>query len=587
MNLDILKRKLNNLKEWFALLGVFAQLSIIIFVGFVLVMLSGLLSGSFENSYLVFIDPPSLFVMHENLFLTLFSFVLMLFGLVITGFIISVLSSWLENTFRDIRSGRLKYIGKNHTLIVNYNKNIFKTLQELNLLHENAKVKHDIVILTADSENIELLQFEIKKLKLENINVYVRFGDVLSWDRYLEVSIVKIYSIIILSDDTIEDEFIRDNNNLRILNLLFSNPEFREYLKAKKIAYKPIKSIVEFTRINHFDEIVATTTESLFVAIAPRDILSSILNLSTLDIDFFNTWSELLSFDGYEFYFIEARAYNLVGNTFKEVLLRHKNGLVVGISRTVNGEFELLLNKHNENIKDGDWLIVIAEDKESIHFADMPIRFEKELKINQPQETFLRNIVQIGDLREIKNNDLLQKKSTFVKLMPDMQEMFSKEYYKQWIYSSIKPDKIIVNLDDEVMYRLALNLKVFYSQEELEHFVFLVNDALIADQLAKSGFKNTILSNLLFSKYIAQVANQVSLHRVFKELFQKEGAEINYIDIEQFCADLLMNVENLKAQLIYSDMIYLGAILKDNSVVFEAKNLDNATKIMVLSNGEF
>lgn len=584
------KQHINNLKEWFALLGLFAQLGIVLLIGFVIVMISGLLTGSIKNSYLVFIDPSSLTSLGDNVFVLLFAFILMFLGLALTGFIISVLSSWLENVLRDIKSGRLDYKGNGHTIIINTNETIYKILEELNLLYKDNKNKHEVVLILNDIENIELLQFEIKNMHLENIDVHVRYGNVLSWERYLELSILKVHSIIILSDTNIKDEFIRDNQNLRILNLLCSKPEFVAYLQDRKSKYIPVKSIIEFTYTNYFDKITENVSHSLFVAIAPKDVLSNILNLSVIDIDFFNIWSELLSFEGHELYFVDAKRHGLINSSYKEALLRQKNGLLIGLSRTEDEEFKILLNKQDEVIKEGDWLIMIAKTKYAISFSERPLKSEEKVLLQQPKETFVRNIVQVGEERVLSQNGLLEKGSSYIKLVPNMRELFDAHYFDRWIYTqniSEKPDKIIINLQDEVMYRLAMNLKVIYSQKELEQFVFLVDDVLIADQLFNAGFTNTILSNILFAKYIAQVSNQLALHRVFAELFQKEGSEINFIETAQIPHTLLQDIDKLKAQLIENNMVYLGVVHNDNQVEFEALESMNTKKIIVLSDGKY
>ena len=585
MNFNQFRKKINSAKEQFALSGVFVQLAIVILVGFIIVVVSGLIMGSVKSTYLIFIDPPALFTMEGNNFYLFFSFVLMLFGLVVGGFIISVLSSWLENTFRDIRSGHLEYIGSGHTVIVNYNKNIYIILQELDLLYENQLLNHDVVILIGDNENIQTLQFEIKKINFSNINIYVRHGDVLSWKRYLDISILSINSIIVLNDERIKDPFARDNQNLRILNLLFSQDTFKSYLAKKRQIYAPIKSVVEFTQTNHFEKIVAHITDSLFIAIAPKDVLSSILNLSMIDIYFFNAWSQLLSFAGHEFYFIEAQKYHLVGCSYRDLLLRHKKGLLVGISRTVDGEFKLLFNKHDETISQTDWLIVIANGKNNIFFEEKPLSYEENHLIEQPKEILKKQSVIIGEKREIRDNDLLDNDS-IEKFNPTDEELFADDYFEKIIYADKRPDNIIINLDDETMYRIALSLKVFYPQEDLKPFVFLVDDALIAEQLIQSGFNNTILSNLLFSKYIAQVSNQMSLHNVFRLLFEKNGPKLNFIEASRFSDGLLDDLDNLKAQLVYNGMVYLGCVNKDKEIEFEATDISGAIKIIVLSNGD-
>lgn len=587
MKFKKIMNKLNFIKEWFALLGVVGQLSVVMVFGFGFVLISGLLVGSVESSYLIFVDPPALASAQREPFVLLYSFLLMLFGLVVTGFIISVLSSSLENTFRDIRKGRLKYFGENHTLIVNYNHKIIKILQEMNLLYQDNKSLHEVIIFIDNDEDIEKLQLQIEKLNFTHLHIYIRYGDVLSWQRYEELSIYSVHSIIILSDDSKKDPFIRDNINLRITNLLFCNDEFANYLRERKRVYKQIKAVVEFTDDSHFDTIVSKSTESLFLALAPTKVLSSILNLSMINLDFYTTWSELLSFEDYELYFIEAKKYNLCEDRYKDVLLRHKHGLLLGISRVVNGEFRLLLNAQEETIQEFDWLIFISEDIHTISFLDQAQEYKPKLYIQQPKETFIRDVAIIGQKREIEPNELLDMdKSNIIRITFDTQELFEKSSFEKLLYSNndnpIAYDTIIINLDDELVYRVALSLKFMFSQDDIKKFVFLVDDALIAEHLEKAGFENTILSELLVSKYIAQVSNQLSLHKVFNILFVKEGPEINFIDAKELPSDLI----ELKHELIHNNMLYLGVINKDGSVKFESKDLSDAKKIIVFSDGE-
>lgn len=578
--------KVNYLKEWFALLGIVGQLSVVMVFGFMVVVMSGLLVGSIENSYLVFVDPPALVSAKTEPLIMFFSFLLMLFGLVITGFIISVLSSSLENTFRDIRKGRLKYFGEEHTLIVNYNHKIIKILQEMNLLYEDNRGLHDVIIFINNDEDIEKLQLQMQKLNFAHLHIFVRHGDVLSWQRYEELSICSVHSIIILSDDSKEDCFIRDNKNLRITNLLFCNEKFTEYVRERKEKYKPAKIVVEFTDIKHFETIVNEFTGSLFLALAPTKVLSNILNLSMINPDFYTTWSELLSFEGYELYFIEAKKRNFKGVKYKDLLLRHQEGLLLGISRVVDGEFQLLLNEQDETIQEDDWLIFISEDITKISFLDKAQDYQAKLSIEQPKETFVRNVAIIGTKREIKTNDLLEEESNVLCIDFDMNELFEKNSFDKLLHgcndNPIKYDTIVINLDDELMYRVAINLKFIFSKEDMKKFVFLVDDALIAEHLEKVGFKNTILSQLLFSKYITQVSNQLALYKVFDILFIKDGPEINFIDAKDLPSDLV----ELKHELVHNNMLYLGVVNTDDSVKFESKNLSDARKIIVFSNGE-
>ena len=576
-----------NLTEWFVLLGVVKQLGVVLLVGFIIVMLSSLVIGSVENAYLVFVDPPALPQVQDDSSKMLFSFLLMLFGLVVTGFIISVLSSSLENTFRDIRAGRLNYTGSDHTLIINYNNKIKKILDELNLLHQDHGDIHDVVILMDDAENVAHLQSHIQEIRSEftNLHLYIRYGDVLSWQRYEELAILEAYSIILLSDENIKNDFNRDNNSIRIVNLLFSEESFKHYLQDKKKNHKPIKSIVELSNIDQASHIISDLSDGLFLAISPTQILQSVLNLSIINIDFYEVWTELLSFDGYEFYFISAKELKIGGCNYKNILLRHKNGILMGISRVVDNKFTLLLNAQEETLKDDDWLIFLAEDKHKINFETNILDNTAKFKIEQPQEVYVKDITIIGNAQNIEATEFLDmNKSNIDRIIPDESKLYTFDY---WENISKDKDTVIINLEDEIIYRIALSLKKFYNGKVPNKFVFLINDSNIAKHLELADIKNIILSDVLISKYITQVSNQLALSSVFRILFQKDGPEINFILTSRVPNELLDDLEQLKVELISQGMVYLGCEYNDGHTSFEATQIKDAKKIIVFSDGEF
>lgn len=583
---------LNHAKEWFSLQGVLAQLSIVIFIGFLVVLLSGFFLGSVEDSYNIFVDPQSLFTENKGYIRMTYSFLLMLFGLVVAGFIISVLSSSLEQTFRDIRRGRLDFIGQDHTMIINYNEKILNILDEINKLHIKSQAIHDVIIIIANDDKIEHLQDIIKDSHFSNLKIRVRFGDVYSIHRYKELSLLESNALIILSDETIEDEFIRDNNNLKIVNILYRDEEFKTVLENNRKIYKPNKIVVEFTNYKYFTKLISNITDSYFIAIAPKEILSSILNISILNIDFYNIWSQLLSYDGHEIYFVNPAEHNLIGSTYKDILLRHQNGMMIGLSRATESSFEILLNANEETIYQTDFLIFIAKEMGSISFKEKPISYENDIAdntsrkihlINQPEVTFVRNILIIGDHLMLSNNNFINmEKSTVLYSNPNRGDLFSKEYYDDWLAAEF--DSIVINLNDEMMYRVAFELQVLYSMKELEVFVFLTNNDLISDQLFKAGFHNTISSNLFFSKYISQVSRQITLDKVFNMLFV-DHTKINFLNTSEIPKEFLSDINRLRYQLVNNNMSYLGCVDNNENIIFESTDVEKASKIIVLTNG--
>lgn len=581
------------MKEKFALLNIVKQLGIVLLVSSVLVLLSSVGVDSIKTSYLLFMDPTSIpNVVNYNVALFIFSFVVMITGVVITGFIISILSSFLEETLRDIRNGKLNYYGKNHTLIVNINHEIYNILNELELLHEDSAKKHDIIVLSANEEDIKNLLDYSSEQAFENINLYIRFGDTLSLQRYYDLAVLNLFAIIILSDSHIENLFERDNVNLRIINLLMAEKKIKEYFLEKKENKVPVKAVVEFSKVHHIDSIVAKASENLFFPIAPKKILSYILNLSVIDMDFYTAWNELLTFDGHEIYFVDPEKLNILNLSYKDVVLRQEKGVIIGISRVVDGEFTLLLNPCGETVKKGDWVIFIALDRGEISIADstpnLPqINYDP---IEQPKEIFARNILMFGNHRKLFIEEFLDLgESDIFYRTPEYNQLFEEDFIEHQIKETGKSiDTVILNYDNESTYRLALHLATIYTQEQLSKFIFIVDDSIIAKHLENSGFVNTILSHLLVSRFISQVSNQLTLNKVILELTNKEGAEINFLTLDKIDSKYLENLNTLKMALVLNNMTYIGIVDRDSRVIFDAKDaLQEAQKIIVVSDGEF
>lgn len=590
----------HNAKELFALISTVKQLAVVIIASFSIIMLASFFTTSVGLTYEVFIDPPALAKMSEN---PLLGFLLMLMGLISLSFIISVISSSMENTFRDIRKGRLNYYGKEHTLIINYNSKIEKILQELDVYNNHHNKVHDVIILINDDSNIEKLQDHIENLNYKYLRVLIRYGDTLEVNRYLDLSILNVRSIILLSDENFNDSLSMHNHSLRIVKLLFSNQDFKDYVIEQKENKTPIKAIVEFfdtrneAQRQRIAEVVDNASYSLFRAVFAKEIVSNIVNISMIDISLYNLWSKLLSFEGYSIYFESALNYlgkSEKGWNYKDILLRQKQGLLLGLSRFENNEFKLLLNAQDETINEGDWLIFIAKDKNSINCKAKKIENNSSSKIEDSGDSYVKNILIIGKNQDILKNNLLDsKKSNIINLNPSDEELycenFHKEYFAEESLNEKKIDVVVMNLNDEKNYRIALSLQLETSYRNLERFIFLVDNSFMVKHIELLGIRSIIVPNHLVSSYMTQVSNQIALYDVLNMLFVKDGAEINFIDIQKSfkCQKLLKNIDQLKVELVNSDMLYLGCENYNGDIIFEANDLSKAKKIIVFSNGEF
>ena len=232
----------------------------------------------------------------------------------------------------------------------------------------------------------------------------------------------------------------------------------------------------------------------------------------------------------------------------------------------------------------GDFIILLKDKDKTPVFEETPLLKVKN-KITQPSEVFVRNVLILGDNKQINLSEFLDLNNSKIKnYNPKENELYNKSFYDE----SLKDiDICILNLKDELAYRVAISLISFYKNSEiLDKFVFLISDSFIDELLKNTGYKNTILSDLLVSKYISQISNQMALVYVFKELFSQKGSEINFIDIKEIPKSSLISIEQLKTDLIESEITYIGIIKNDDKVEFLADSLNEAKKIIVISKGE-
>jgi len=579
-------RKFNNFKEWFVLQPIFIQVSIIILFSLFLIVSSSFFIGSIEDTYTIFVDPASLFIAKQSNATLFFSLLLMIVGVVILSFVVSVLTTFLEEILRDIRLGKLNFLGENHTVIVNYNETIFNILEELNHLYSSKKESHEVVLLLHHYEETQLFLEKITSKDYNALTIRIRIGDLYDINKYKQISILDAHSLIILNDQSFENDFLKDNHNLKIINTLYQDKAFKDKLEQKRQQLNPMKIVVVFSsqKENDFGKLTKNLTNNHFFAITPKNILNSLLNISMIDVNFYNIWSLLLSFESYQFYFLDPKQLNVIGKTYREIVAAQQNGILFGISRANNGDFDIQINVFDTVIQKSDWLIFAAKSKEEISLKKISYHYEETINIEQPADLFQRNILIVGEKRVVETKEFLDFENSIIhNINPSTKELLEKEFFSNHLNNY---DIIILNLENELIYRIALYLRMYYNEIQLQKFVFLVEDTTIASQIKKMELSNVIISNQLLAKYVVQVANQISLHKLFQNLFVTEDAEINTITLSNLDKSLQKNIEKLKFHLAQNNLTFIGTINKDHSISIESSSLENAKEIVVISTGE-
>lgn len=588
--------------DGFALAPIWAQLlAIFAFSALLIVALSPAL-GSLSNSYRIFADPSSYADAEGTLQLVL-GLLQVLLGLVLFSFVISVLSAALEQLIERIKGGTLAYRKRNHLLIVNHNAKLSLILHELNLRAAKLNQPCDIVILLSDREFVDTVTAQLDLAAWDFLQIYLRQGDVVNIDTYHNLSIQQAAGLVILAPENMADDFARDNQNLKILASLTNDEGFMKHLHERQLARQPIKCSIELTAETHSRDIALALTqsgqESLFAVTNPSGVIGSVLSRSMINIVYYKVYFELLSFHGHTVHFVSPDRFASSGLTagvsFAELLLGFTGGTLVGYSRTdADGRFSVKLCPFDEPFSSQDWLLFIAQDVGTLHYAPAPRTVAAPSpSIRPPGKIHGGRPCLIGSAWPVENLEKFLDDEGKARLhaahftFEDVADYFAPAFIQSLHDGNYDP--IVINLDDETAFRFTLQLisRCAPTDPFLQKIVTVLSDPVIEGLLNKNNrYRNTVLSPKLAAKYIAQLSFQKNLEKFFSELAHPAGVEFNLLHVgENLPATLLTDLPRMRAELAAHRLTYIGNVDAHKNVYFGPENLTHATHILVLSHG--
>ena len=260
------------------------------------------------------------------------SIVVTLFGVLIFGALVGVLTTGLDNLFIEIRKGKTEIVKKDFTLILGWNPTIFKIISELvisNANHKNKKIvilsKNDKIKME-DEINLRINQKELLKnfhdplggrnKKTYQTKIYCRSGNIIDLDDLNIVHPENAESIIILS----EEEGKSDINTIKCI------------LALRKKAKKIITEIKDENNKELMDFCFHNEENDNILYIPSEKWLSRITAQASRQPGFSVIATEILNYDKDEIYFSKVEK-NIIGKTFKEVSLNCTTSIVLGIHK--------------------------------------------------------------------------------------------------------------------------------------------------------------------------------------------------------------------------------------------------------------
>lgn len=590
--------------ERFALAPIWIQLIAIFITSATVIFLLSPFLGGLPSSYRIFAD-PAYYADAKGPVQIATGLVQVIIGLVLFSFIISVLSAALIKLIENIKSGSLPYKKGGHILFVNYNIKLLMILDQINIRAREKGVLEDVVLLFHEPAKVLAFRAQFDKRRWENLDIFIRQGDVMSFQTFERLSIQLAKALVILSPDDFENSFDSDNFNLKILTNLTNNLPFFNHLKERQEKGSPVKCSIELSTHQDARKIALNLSHyksgNIFAVITPGDVIGSIIARAKVDPVYYKVFFEILSADGSTIHFIDPKQFGEISKfeqmPFEQLLFSFKGGTLIGFSKADElGNFQIDLCSFGNRFSKGCWFIFLTNNVKQIKFqlsgfTKLP---DKRNDIIPPKEEVSKRICVIGDAWNLENiGDFIDRKSR--KALQESQHVFESkaDYFSEEFLQKIQEgnfDNIVVNLDDELGFRLTMLLVAAHKDDAqfLTKIITILGDP-VTEQLLNTTLLgcNTVLSHKLSSRYIAQLAFQKNLEQIFSELAFTEGSEFNLLEVgKHISSDLLKDMDEVKRLLAAHEMIYLGTVNEEKNVVLEAEIFQSTKQLLVLSRGE-
>ena len=550
------------------------QIIVLFTLSLLIILLFSYTYSSAEHSVLIFMDPT--YITESNGYIELFLGVLeLIVGLFIGGALISIITSTLVNITNVINNGYLPYKEREHIIIISHNSKLEFIMDEANKYFRDKGEEQDIVLFLPNISDISSYKTNIDDY--DSLDITYITGDALNWNSYERININSAQKILMLLDTESEIK----NQNRKISRFILTNPHFDN---------KELSFVIETKDITYSADIYRYIFDGItnrYSLIDNKDLIAKFLNRSIVNHDYFQIFSELLSFDGNEFYEIKASDVFDESLSFERAYMHFTNGVLVGVVK----DNKLVLNPNSEILVEADdTLIAVLEDVYAYELeSNIDFKLESQ-RVEKPHLKENKNICIVGDFSDIHIEDIthfLTDKSVknSLSLVPE-----DGDYLKREIWDDLEQrdlDIIILNLEDEYEFALTLYLKSLYKDkpEFLEKLINIIHDPVTALLIQGSEQnKNIILSKKIIGEYITQILFNPSIADIFDEITQAKGSELYVLDFEEYEALRVLEYKALKYNLVKNGMIYMGGFV-ENEFVFDLKDVKKASRIVVLAEG--
>ena len=276
-------------------------------------------------------------------------------GIFVISTLIGVLSSGIEGKLAELRKGHSKVLETNHTVILGWSRQVFDIIGEIVLANANQRRQH--IVVMADKDKVEMEDAIRQRVpNTRTTRVICRSGSPIELADIATASVHTSRSVIVLAPETDDP----DTEVIKTL-LAITNDPVRRAEPYRIVAEIKEPRNVDVARLASGGEAQLVLGGELIGRIAAQTCRQPGLSV---------VYQDLLDFDGDEMYFWSSP--ELVGRTFGDCLALFRSSSLVGIVPAL-GTGQPQLNPPMERvIAQGDRLVVVSEDDDTIVREEPP-----------------------------------------------------------------------------------------------------------------------------------------------------------------------------------------------------------------------
>jgi voltage-gated potassium channel Kch len=525
----------------------------------------------------------------------------------ISGTIIAFLTAKVSGFIFNLNKGKSIVIDQKHYVIIGWNPNIFKIFKEIE--NANLNAPKPTILCFNSMDNIEMrAKIDLEYPDQKKLRILTRSGDCYNISELGIANLQEARSVIVLNDVLIEDY----NVETTILAI------------RKNIPKSDVPIIAQFSDPSNIN-ILSNISGKNIVGVHNNSIIASVTSQSIRSKFISSVFIDFLDYDGDEIYFYSSDKF--VGLSYMQLSLYINKATLIGI---VNKVGEIILNPNKDMlISEGDQLIVIAED-DMINLAiDKPeideilkhIKINNEIKNNSDIKSILffgwselgqeilnqtipfldnESEVSIAYRSDLVNNFPFVGPNDNLKLT-----LFPFEKNKQIQISDFLSENnfdiiLILGYNDclseEVADTLSLmqNLHIKSSLNEISilnrpRIVLQLNDGSKKDLIDIDEDHEFIVSDVLSSLLMTQLADNPKLKNIFDELFSTKGAIIYINPILEYLDQTTLSqvrVTDLIISCLSRNETFIGYIENDELFLNPQKsaiinNLESVSVVVI------